>query len=505
MRWRTKAGDEVAARLGEPLTKDLTAQALAHRARRQGRVDPGRAGRRGPPADGGTPRRPRRRWPGHRHRPDPGPGLRQDPRDDLRREARSWCSPTTPARRARSRPSPRATSAGWWPCGWCPRGSTCPGSRRRLRHLDLDAAVLRPGRRPVRPGPAPRRDRVGVPAQRPADPRARRAAGGRARPRARPAEVGQPRGLDVGPRGRAARRGQPHRVHRRHRPDVVRGPGVRGAVRPRPVRRRAVRPRRRPGLRARRRTSSACPACSSRTRCATLLRERQSAQQGSGRARKADEQVSAHRALAATRKELNALVSAYARKNGAPHAVVHTDLRRHCGGPPWTRPAPSRSPSGSRPSAAGSSAAAEPSRPRDPAPAGATGHSTGEGHPSAVAWRRDQHRRHPCPRPAPGSRGRDLPDAGPRPGGPAAAGLARARRRAHRHRAGRPAGESAGRSSTGWWRPWRPATSSPVARTAGSGSAWPSPGCPHRCCRCCARGPCPPCAPWPTRSAPPRT
>src|SRR5690625_6895332 len=27
MRWRTTAGDEVAARLGEPLTKDLTAQA----------------------------------------------------------------------------------------------------------------------------------------------------------------------------------------------------------------------------------------------------------------------------------------------------------------------------------------------------------------------------------------------------------------------------------------------------------------------------------------------
>src|SRR3954463_6441238 len=47
---------------------------------------------------------------------------------------------------------------------------------------------------------------------------------------------------------------------------------------------------------------------------ATLLRERQSAQ-GAGRSRKA-EQVSAHRALAATRKELNALVSAYARKNG---------------------------------------------------------------------------------------------------------------------------------------------------------------------------------------------
>ena len=26
--WRTRAGDEIAARLGEPLTKDLTAQAL---------------------------------------------------------------------------------------------------------------------------------------------------------------------------------------------------------------------------------------------------------------------------------------------------------------------------------------------------------------------------------------------------------------------------------------------------------------------------------------------
>ncbi|WP_068429220.1 DEAD/DEAH box helicase [Piscicoccus intestinalis] len=46
-----------------------------------------------------------------------------------------------------------------------------------------------------------------------------------------------------------------------------------------------------------------------------------------------DPQVSAHRALAAQRKELNKLVSAYARKSGAPHAVVHSDLRRHCGGP----------------------------------------------------------------------------------------------------------------------------------------------------------------------------
>ena len=38
--------------------------------------------------------------------------------------------------------------------------------------------------------------------------------------------------------------------------------------------------------------------------------------------------VAAHRALAAQRKELNQLVSAYARQKGYPHANVHADLRR---------------------------------------------------------------------------------------------------------------------------------------------------------------------------------
>ena len=65
---------------------------------------------------------------------------------------------------------------------------------------------------------------------------------------------------------------------------------------------------------------------------AMLLRERQSAQKGSGR-KKADPELSTHRAIAAARKELNSLVSAYARKSGAPHAVVHADLRKSCGGP----------------------------------------------------------------------------------------------------------------------------------------------------------------------------
>jgi len=65
---------------------------------------------------------------------------------------------------------------------------------------------------------------------------------------------------------------------------------------------------------------------------AVLLRERQSAQKGSGRGG-TEPKVAAHRALAAQRKELNSLVSAYARKTGSPHGVVHNDLRRSCGGP----------------------------------------------------------------------------------------------------------------------------------------------------------------------------
>jgi superfamily II DNA or RNA helicase len=44
-------------------------------------------------------------------------------------------------------------------------------------------------------------------------------------------------------------------------------------------------------------------------------------------------QVADHRALAAARKELSSLVGAYARRTGSPHAVVHARLRSTCGGP----------------------------------------------------------------------------------------------------------------------------------------------------------------------------
>ncbi len=72
---------------------------------------------------------------------------------------------------------------------------------------------------------------------------------------------------------------------------------------------------------------------------AHLLRERQAKHAGSTRRRSTPEQasgpapVSAHRALAAQRKELNKLVAAYSSKTGAPHASIHLDLRRACGGP----------------------------------------------------------------------------------------------------------------------------------------------------------------------------
>ncbi|HJE50763.1 MAG TPA: DEAD/DEAH box helicase [Tessaracoccus flavescens] len=49
--------------------------------------------------------------------------------------------------------------------------------------------------------------------------------------------------------------------------------------------------------------------------------------------RKAEPEVALHRALASKRKELNSLVSQYARHKGVPHSHVHADLRRECGGP----------------------------------------------------------------------------------------------------------------------------------------------------------------------------
>jgi superfamily II DNA or RNA helicase len=66
---------------------------------------------------------------------------------------------------------------------------------------------------------------------------------------------------------------------------------------------------------------------------ASLLRERQSKQSKRAPKDATPAPIATHRALAAQRKELNKLVAAYARQKGYPHANVHMDLRRACGGP----------------------------------------------------------------------------------------------------------------------------------------------------------------------------
>jgi superfamily II DNA or RNA helicase len=71
---------------------------------------------------------------------------------------------------------------------------------------------------------------------------------------------------------------------------------------------------------------------------ATLLRERQRTHQvARGRratAAASDRDAALHRAVPALRKELNGLVGAWFHRTGIPHGAVHTELRQACGGPP---------------------------------------------------------------------------------------------------------------------------------------------------------------------------
>jgi superfamily II DNA or RNA helicase len=68
---------------------------------------------------------------------------------------------------------------------------------------------------------------------------------------------------------------------------------------------------------------------------ATLLQARQSAHRET-RSRKSAASAAAaaaHRAVPALRKELNGLVAAWHHRTGIPHGAVHTELRQACGGP----------------------------------------------------------------------------------------------------------------------------------------------------------------------------
>ena len=59
-------------------------------------------------------------------------------------------------------------------------------------------------------------------------------------------------------------------------------------------------------------------------------RQRRSAAGGSASAQETS--IAVHRQVAVLRKELNSLVAAWARRTGSPHGAVHADLRRRCGG-----------------------------------------------------------------------------------------------------------------------------------------------------------------------------
>lgn len=66
----------------------------------------------------------------------------------------------------------------------------------------------------------------------------------------------------------------------------------------------------------------------------TLLAEKQRRQlRRRDRQEKRQPEIALHRAMADRRKKLNSLVSQYARLRAVPHSHVHADLRRQCGGP----------------------------------------------------------------------------------------------------------------------------------------------------------------------------
>ena len=68
-----------------------------------------------------------------------------------------------------------------------------------------------------------------------------------------------------------------------------------------------------------------------------MLRQRQAKQAKSTRGGASDAakpEVPAYERVAALRKQLSGLVAAHAARSGRPHAEIHAELRRRCGGPP---------------------------------------------------------------------------------------------------------------------------------------------------------------------------
>ena len=273
MRWRTRAGDEITATLGTPMTKDQIAQAW------RTALDPAGewVSRVLEAAD-------KRLTEVRRGMPDAGGLVIAGDHED----ARAYAAPAARADRQASRGGAVRRQGreqedlllrhlgrpldGRGADGLRGRGHPAAG-RRRVRDQRVHRPVLRPGGRPVRPGPAAGGDRVGVP---PVGARAavlRRRTRGRTRPRTP---------LSPPPRRPRTRSRSPRRSG-----SAI--PRTRLSSRPSSL---STRPRtstgccmtagssappRRPARR-RKRTSSALPGLLNRTRFRTLLRKRQDAQ-----------------------------------------------------------------------------------------------------------------------------------------------------------------------------------------------------------------------------------
>ena len=228
MRWRTSAGDEMAASLGESaVTKDITSQAWRTALNPDGEWIPavlrgrGQAAQRGPA-----------------QRPDAGGLVIATDHEDARAYAGQLKkitgeSPTVdPLRRRQGLEQDRGIHRqrealdGGRPDGVRRRGRPA-AVRRRLRHLDLHPAVLRPGRGALRACPQARRDGVGLPALGAAADGPGQLDGGRARPRPGPPGEGRQR-RPLQSRGFAHGRGEP-RGEGLRLPDEgqVRGPRLR--------------------------------------------------------------------------------------------------------------------------------------------------------------------------------------------------------------------------------------------------------------------------------------
>ncbi len=160
---------------------------LAHRARPGGRLDPRGAARGRPAADRGASGRARRRRPRDRDRPDRRARLRQDP---ARASAASRPRSSSPTRRRPASGSPtfsQDTKRWMVAVRMVSEGVDVPRLAVGVYATSSSTpAVLRAGHRPLRAGPAPRRDRVDLPAERAEPDGARRSTRAAARPRARP-------------------------------------------------------------------------------------------------------------------------------------------------------------------------------------------------------------------------------------------------------------------------------------------------------------------------------